>query len=364
MNQNASHPSAIVQQRSWRGLTLGPVLILLLCAALTACSNTPEKTPEPTVNIGADVLSDKSVVAVQRVDTDSDGKLEWLVFYRFDQVGQQGPVAAMVYDVAAAPGQLPVVFPYKLRTPNQTYLAQGVPKVDMVEVLPETGGTPRKELVFSTPMELAFFCVNGSGVNWPSDDPPLYRCIGFFRSDGGVVFDPNSLQVTVTSRAGYERSQLVTRYYYKAELTPDVEGYFITGTTTLVSPSGSQVDFAGGIPSDVLDTPYPEKTVLAFYRTLGNADAKPTILDYLTAQAATDLLGGKLKLGSPFPLDQIKFATVKELSYYPTQEDTSATQVNVKVVFTSAANKKSPLTEVHWRLIRDQNRWKMDITQP
>jgi len=64
MNQNASHPSAIVQQRSWRGLALGAALILLLCAALTACSNTTEKTLEPTINISADVLSDKSVVAV------------------------------------------------------------------------------------------------------------------------------------------------------------------------------------------------------------------------------------------------------------------------------------------------------------
>lgn len=363
MNQEASHPSAIVQQRSWRGLALCAALIVLLCTALTACGNTEEKTPEPTINISADVLSDKSVVAVQRVDTDSDGKLEWLVFYRFDQVGQVGPVAALIYDVASAPGQLPVVFPYKLRTPNQTYLAQGVPKVDMVEVLPETGGTPRKELVLSTPMELAFFRVNGNAVGWPSDDPPLYHCIGFFRSDGGVNFDPNSLQVTVTSRGGYERSQLVTRYYYKPELTSDVEGYYVTGTTTLISPFGSEVAFSGGIPSDVLDTPYPEKIVLAFYKTFGSTDAKPTILDYLTAQAATDFMGGKLNYGSPFPLSQIKYATVKELSYYPTQEDTPATQVNVKVVF-ATADKKSSLIEVHWRLIRDQNRWKMDITQP
>jgi hypothetical protein len=327
---------------------------------LTACASQTEIPPEQTVDIAKDVLTDKNVLRVERVDTDSDGKLEWLVFYRYDQVGQHGPVAALVYDVASGASQLPAVYPYRLRMPDQTYLAQDVPKVSMVEVLPEPGGvTPRKELMLFTEQELAFFRVNGNAVNLPVDDPPLYRCIGFFRSDGGVSFNSDNAQVTVTSRQGYERSQLVTRYYYK----PGPDGYFITGTTTLMPPFASAVDFAEGVPSAILDTPYPEKIVLAFYKSL-KPDARATILEYLTAQAANEFTQGRLNYGSPFPLDQINFAVVKEIGYYPTQEDSKAAVVTVKVTFQSTSGQNSPLTEVRWNLVREQNRWKMAFPQP
>lgn len=343
-------------RRLWPGLLLSA----LLCILLTACvDTTTEKPPELTVNLPTDLLPDKAGVSVKRVDTDSDGQLEWLAFYRFDQVGESGSVAALIYDVAASPGELPVLYPYKLRAPDQSYLAQDVPRWVMIDIIPESGGPVRKELVLSTDSDLAIFQANGNVVNQPSDDPPLYRCIGFFRNDGGVVLDAESHQVTVTSRAGYERSQLVTRYYY----APQADGYFVTGTTTLVSPFGSAVDFPEGVPLDILDTPYPEKIALAFYKTFGKNDAKPTLLEYLTAQASNELMAGRLRYGSPFPLDQVDYAVVKELGYYPTQDDSEATVVTVKVVFASKSGQKSPLTEIRWSLIRQENRWKVDFPQ-
>ena len=343
-----------------RSLRSGLLLATLLCVLLTACVDTStEKPPELVVNIPTDLLPDKAGVSIERVDTDSDGKLEWLVFYRFDQVGESGPVAALIYDVAASPGQSPVLYPYKLRMPDQSYLAQDVPNWAMMEIMPESGGTARKELVLSTNNDLAIFQANGNVVNQPSDDPALYRCIGFFRSDGGVVLDAENRQVTVTSRAGYERSQLVTRYFY----APEADGYFITGTTTLVSPFGSAVDFPEGVPPAILDTPYPEKIVLAFYKTFGRSDAKPTILEYLTPQASNEFMAGRLKYGSPFPVDQVKYAVVKELGYYPTQDSSQATVVTVKVVVASMSGQKSPLTEIRWALVRQENRWKMDFPQ-
>jgi hypothetical protein len=228
----------------------------------------------------------------------------------------------------------------------------------MLDIMPESG-TARKELALSTGNDLAIFQANGNVVNLPSDDPPLYRCIGFFRSDGGVVLDPESRQVTVTSLAGYERSQLVTRYYY----APVADGYFVTGTTTLVSPFGSAVDFPEGVPATILDTPYPEKIVLAFYKTFGKTDVKPTILEYLTTRATNEMSAGRLKYGSPYPLDQISYAAVKELGYYPTQDNSQTTVVTVKVVFASKTGQKSALTEVRWQLERQENRWKMDLPQ-
>lgn len=314
-----------------------------------------------TIAIARDVLPGRNILGVERIDADSDGVEEWLTFYRFDQIADdRGPVAALVYDVVLDPAiQLPVVYPYKLRTPNENYLAQGKPKVKLVDMISESSAIPRKELVFYTDNDLAFFRLTRSSGPPPHDDPPLYHCIGFFRSPHGVHFNEDTFQVTVISRAGYERSDLVQKYYYR----PEADGYFITNTNTLVSPYAAAIDFPGAIPSDILDTPYPEKIVLAFYRTFGRVGLPHKLTDYLTAQAATEFQQGNLKYGSPFPLDQIKFAVVKGLSYYPTQDDTPSTVVTVQGQFRSTDDQLGPVTEVRWTMVRADGRWKMDHPQ-
>jgi hypothetical protein len=318
--------------------------------------------PEEVIALGRDVLVGKSILGVERVDTDSDGVKEWLAFYRFDQVEDRGPVAALVYDVVFdAATQLPIVYPYKLRTPDQSYLAQAKPNVSLVDLVPEPGAIPRKELSFHTKSktDLVFFRLTRDPGPPPTDNPPLYRCIGFFRSPDGVAFDQDTLQVTVTSRAGLERSDLVRRYFYR----PEADGYFITGTHTLVSPFAAAVDFPAGIPEDILDTPYAEKIVLAFYRTFGKTDPQPKHTDYLSSQAVTEFQASRLRYGSPFPISNIKFAVVKELSYYPTQDGTQATIVLAKVQFRSTGEELSTLTEVRWAMTRVDGRWKMDYPQ-
>nr|MBC7245386.1 hypothetical protein [Chloroflexota bacterium] len=344
--------------------------MFLLVLTLTACGTTPTPTPPAkTISFPEDVfgrgfLPGKTYLDIKREDTDSDGQLEWVVFYRFDQVGGGGPVAALIYDIVVDPEvQLPIAYPYKLRTPDQNYLSQDIPNLSLAEIVREDGNV-RKELVFSTETELVFFRVTRDPKGPPVDNPPLYRCIGFFRSDGGVSFNPGNLQVTVTSRAGYERSQLVTRREYKPGTLPEADGYFLANTTTLVAPFESRVDFPEGIPATILDTPYPEKIVLAFYQTLGKSDAQPALADYLSPQAATELTQLKLRYGSPLPPDQIQRAIVQELSYYPTQEDSTTALVTAKVIFQPKTGQPSPLIEVRWRLVRIGNRWKMDYAEP
>jgi hypothetical protein len=316
---------------------------------------------ESLVSIPRDLLPGKNILDVQRVDTDGDGQEEWLAFYRFDQVGESGPVAALIYDVVFDPGaQLPIIYPFKLRTPAQNYLALQVPKVSLVDVVPDAGGTLRKELVLHTGTELIFFDLTREPGLSPTDNPPLYRCIGFFRSGDGVSFDESNLEVAVTIRSGYERSELVTKHFYR----PEGDGYFITGTETLVPPFASAVDFPAGIPQGVLDTPYAEKIVLAFYKTFREQDADAKLVQYLSTQAANEFSLGTLRYGSPFPRSEISWATVKELSYYPTQEDSQSTVVIAKVVFSSTSGQQSGLTEVRWRMIRVANRWKMDYPEP
>jgi len=313
------------------------------------------------LNFKEDLRLGKDVLAVQQVDTDSDKEPEWVVFYRFDQVGEGGPVAALIYDVVReTASQLPMVYPYKLRTPDQSYLAEGVPALSLHNILPESTGTPRNELVFSTDHELAVFRLTRDPEVFATDTSPLYRCIGFFRNDE-VAFDAKTFEVTVTSHAGFERSQLVTRSYYRPEVSTLLDGYFVTTTTRLPTPYESKVDFPeGNIPTAVLDTPYPEKIVLAFYQTLGLANPPTDILYYLASPAANEFKEGKLKYGSPFPTDQVARAIVTELSYFPTQDTDTVAHVRVNVIYHSRSGQQSNPIETHWRLVRTENRWKMD----
>ena len=360
MVRRSNHPRTGAEQLTVFKLALAAALVVVLAPVLSACTASPEPPPSKVISLANDVLRGKNVLDVQRVDTDGDDQEEWVVFYRFDQVDNRGPVAALIYDVVLdSESLLPVVYPYKLRTPHENYLAQVQPEVTLVDIMQEPDGTTRKELLFKTPNELAFFRLNRDVANKPTDDPALYRCVGFFRSDGGVSFDSETLRVTVTSLTGFERSQLVTRHHYR----PEADGYFVTDTTTLVSPFQSEVDFPAGIPSDILDTPYAEKIVLAFYQTLGRSVEGPQPSDYLSEQAAKEFEAGSLRYGSPFPLDQIQLAVVKELGYYPTQEESESAAVTVKVVFHPKAGQRSSLIEVRWTLIRVQNQWKMDYPQ-
>lgn len=346
------------------------LIVLALCflalMALTACSRRSEpEAPAKTLDFQLDIPLPlgKPVLEVQRVDTDSDKKLEWILFYRFDQVGAGGPVAALIYDVVNDPtSQLPMVYPYKLRTPDQDYLAEDVPQVGLYNVLTESAGTPRNELVFTTTHEVAIFRLTRDPDTFAADNSPLYRCIGFFRNDA-VAFNPETFEVTVTSNAGFERSQLVTRSYYQPASSDQLDGYFVATTNTLVPPRESQVDFSEGkIPDAILDTPYPEKIVLAFYQTLGKSNPGIDILYYLSSQAADAFKKGTLKYGSPFAPDKLARAIVTELSYVATQDTEVVGHVKAWVVFYSKTNERSNPIEVNWRLIRVDSRWKMDFS--
>ena len=342
----------------------GPLLRLALCAILVtvtaACRDaTPAEPRSEMVSFRTDMDLGKEILGVQREDTDSDGAEEWIVFYRFDQVGAGGPVAAIVYDAAMDTAlQLPVLYPFKLRTPDQNYLAEVVPDVTLVNILTEGNSKTLNELVFGTERELAIFRLSRDPAMPPTDNPPLYRCVGFFRSDR-VTFDPVSFQVVVTSFAGFERSQLVTKRYFKPDSSLNADGYFVAGTTTLLNPYDYEVDFREPVNEGVLDTPYPEKILLAFYKSLGQTDAKPTAVEYLSSQAASEFRAGRLRTGSPFSVDQIRRATVKRISYFPTQDTDTAARVIAEVVFTSRAGQQSNPVEVTWLLQRAENRWRL-----
>jgi len=348
------------------GSAIRVALCLLALLALTACVRREQEQPQELFNFEEDLQLGKEILAVRQVDTDSDKELEWVVFYRFDKVGDGGPVAALIYDVVRdTESQLPIIYPYKLRTPDQSYLAGTEPSLSLHDIIAESTGARRSELVFSTGQELAIFRLTRDPAVFAEDNPPLYRCIGFFRDDE-VALDTTGFTVTVTSKAGFERSQLVTRTYYQPATSDQFDGYFVASTTSLAAPKESKVDFSDGkIPDGILDTPYPEKIVLAFYQTLGQTSPPMDILYYLTEQAAVEFKQGTFKFGSPFPTDQIQAVIVKELSYYPTQDTDKAAVVRARVVFHPKSGQPSSLREADWRVVLDKdNRWKIHLFVP
>ncbi len=141
----------------------------------------------------------------------------------------------------------------------------------------------------------------------------------------------------------------------------------------LGAPASSQVVFAFGMPSDVLDTPYPEKLVLGFYYALARKETstiKPE--DFLTGQALIEYnRGNLLYFGFPDVSGDVTQMKVTQLSYAPQTEAFDASVsvlgqqprvLTVKIKF--AAQKGAAAAEtpepVQWVTTLVQGKWKID----
>lgn len=237
-----------------------------------------------------DRLADNmEVISVLRQDTDGDGFQEWVVFYRYDLQTGSGPIRAAVYDTDR--GNPPVIFPYTLRPPDRDYLSEAPDSrlidFELVEVTADENGLDNEdlpELMITNGDTLSFFRFQQNSAPWdfPRDTPPRYQPIGYFQGSGGVTFDPDTNQVTVIDRDEYDRSQLALRSIYALQENSSGEQFYWDPEPSLSSgevglelaaPIISTVDFYEGPPTDILDTEYPEKIVLAFYTaTCGGFD--------------------------------------------------------------------------------------------
>jgi hypothetical protein len=321
-------------------LVLGLTLVALLVIAITGFD------PMPLIRGGAVFATQHQVVDLFKVfppgyrveevsyqDTDGDGQNEWVVFYQFDLVDGRSPYGGVVYDDDR--GQPPALFPYRLLPPDRDYLSQGKVKLSRADVVTLGEIKPVKELLVygetdKLNTELGIFRNIPNTLPWepPTDDPRRYQVIGFFRGDAGVTYDDTTKTVTVLNRAGYDRSQLAVQTVYALN---EKRGTYMSPTDpdVLGAPASTQVVFAYGMPDDILNTPYPEKIVLAFYTTLGERPPKVAPRDLLTGQALIEYERNNLGY---FGLqngtkDNVSDVQLKLLSYVPAVEefDASAT---------------------------------------
>lgn len=290
------------------------------------------------------------ICEVARVDTDGDGFREWLVFYQSDTV-QDGnifrpcpdasPRRAVIYDNDR--GDPPVIFPYTLEPPDGDYLGAAGIEFEMHEVVPNVADSPDgvEELFIygyggGLRNQLAIFSYRKNSEPWdtPTNQTPRYQLIGFFNGNGGVSYNEDTRAVTVKSYgADLARSQLAVENVYNLQ---ENGTYFNTLSVAsgvappLASPARSAVEYALGPPAELLNTQYPEKIALAFFKSLDSADNQNqgwTTGDFLASnsQAGDQAASGGLLRYLGFPSNSpLSNVLVTRLRFFPDVEQAGA----------------------------------------
>ena len=232
---------------------------------------------------------------IWRLDTDgdtSDTQLEWLAFYRYDVTTHQdqkkswveGPFGAAIYDINRC--RPPAIPSYELAPISYDYLGQDGARAAVENAItyndPLSGNENRPEVYIAgfsrgVVTDLNIFRKVGNepdclqvqdwlrkhpGQPFPYGEWLSYANVGSFR--GNYLVRRSGEAVTVVDSAGFERSQFTVEKTYR----PLNGSYFKTGTQTLLSPVEYSLAFGPGRPDQVPQAYYPEKAVLAFYKSL------------------------------------------------------------------------------------------------
>jgi hypothetical protein len=323
---------------------------------------------------------------VEYEDTDGDGEDEWVVFYQYDLDDGRRPYAGVIYD--SDRGDPPPLFSYQLLPPDRDYLSEGTIRLEPKNIVGASEANPVPELFVygevpsteeaggSIDTDLTIFRNIPNSFEWefPRDDPRRYQVIGSFRGDGGVTFNEKDKTVTVVSRAGYDRSQLAIENVYTLDKTR--ETYMsLSDPEQLDAPISSQVIFAFGMPADILDTPYPEKVVLGFYKMLATKNPTVDPRNFLTGQALIEYDKNNLTYfgfdGTSGKMKDVNEVTINLLSYAPVAEqiNPSVTVLGeepryliVSVAFDGRVIKTATKIEtpIQWVTTTVNGKWKID----
>jgi len=205
----------------------------------------------------------------------------------------------------------------------------------------------------------------------PRDAPRAYHVIGSFYSGGRVTFEPSNNTVTVLNLEEYERSELAVKTVYALDET---RGTYMSPTNPdqLGAPVSSEVIFANGMPSDILNSPFGEKLVLGFYTMLAQESPSVVPRDFLTGQALIEYDRGNLAyFGLDTTTGDVTGIKITELSYAPIVEDFEPTVtplgvepqfLTVSVAFeytTGRAENRTP-SPISWVTTVVNGQWKID----
>jgi hypothetical protein len=345
---------------------------------------------------------------VTRLDTDGDGDQDWVILYSFDDPGNAAfaPVRCAIYQSVQREPRLPIIYPYHLQAPGWTYLGEGTGRMsvrmaDIVtsiqpdETYPQGTYFATKEVVVENKGPDGQV-VRASIFQWrntvapefrnrtdpreyifiPSEPPPAnsqwYQCIGLFEATVRVRVEAN--QVTVVDRMN-DRSQLARVNIYKPAAGT---GGYLYGGQDLVPPASSCVDFAFGVPSDVVQSPYPEKIVLAFHKQFQSSDSNygaaylaaparqardsdPAWHLFATGRDATveSVCLKRVRYGSELEAEILAFRGPLDEEATPVAPTPITTQVETWAEY-QQPGQPVQLTRILWQLVQQDNQWKIE----
>lgn len=284
-----------------------------------------------------------------RLDTDHDGREEWVILYRFDLPegsGEQGkPIGGMVYRTEVGSAAL---VGYELWPREGEYLCECECVVAMEDLL---SGLTGPELVVRDRCE--GHTTRLSIFSWDNGER-AYLARGHFAASR-IEYALDS--VTVEQRLPH-RAQLALRQLYRP-----LEGrtYYQTGELgVLVMPAKYELAFYQEEPADVTRSPYPEKVVLAFYNHYNDAAFAAKLFTSegwaKVAQCNTGLCGC-----NP-PPGEVSHARVTDLR--AREETTERAVFDFSIVCEPKGSEPEDETTVRWYLVRRDGRWYLDNAEP
>lgn len=345
--------------RRTRFLPLGLALTLLL---LSGCTLGPgaSKGQISFREIFEERREDElQIERTEELDADGDGEDEWLVLYRYDATRgfewEHAPMQGIVYD--AVPCDPPVIQSWRLPTPDNDYVGEGdEAEAYMADWLASTD--PRlaeEELIVEGPGPVNTLSIyryhdyQQDPCKPPDPARQGFDLLGFFRSNGRILWDERARTITTYQRTSFERSQLAVRSTFAPASSGGNES-FLNAAGQTKAPDEQTIDFLYSQPTSPLDSPYPEKAVAAFYLSIGQENDRAQ--SFLTDDLAT--VFNDRTWGLDNPPSGIKRALIYSISYSPDRDAElrrEDREVTIVVAGVNQNNERMPARRVTWRVV-------------
>lgn len=338
--------------------SIGWAALILIGLMLSGCR------PAPAVcngNFSGLMPSGWSYIGQWPLDTDGKKQPDCVVLYRFDATkgGQKiTPVGGVVY--RQDHGRPRWIYPHKLTLPNDFYLGEG-------QVAPSVGnvlsGSPEPELVI-TDTDKSGTIVQASIFGWrdtksgqldtdPSPDLMSYKVLGLFQGDAGVTVETD--KVTILVRRKDTRSQLADRKVFVPR--EDKRNYYNANNFDLPAPAETDlISLAMG--DDPTASPYPEKTVLAFYQNIKDNTKLGGLVRTDTLTDTVNALQGKTPAYTcSVSRDQLDRMLVQDISIFGTEVQP---QIGVTAKCKLKDGSSKDMTATTWQLEKNaEGKWRL-----
>ena len=339
--------------------SIGWAALILIVLVLSGCRPAPAACNGNFVGL---MPQDWNYIGQWALDTDGDKQLDCVVLYRFDAKSKEGqkitPIGGVVY--RQDHGRPRWIYPHKLTPPSDFYLGetQVAPRVDNV-----LSGSPELELVI-TDTDKSGTIVQASIFGWrdtksdqldadPSPDLMSYRVLGLFQGDAGVTVEKD--KVTILVRRKDTRSQLADRKVYVPRA--DKKNYYNADSFDLPAPAETDL-ISLAMSDDPTTSPYPEKTVLAFYQNIkDNAKLGGLMKTDILTDTVNALQGKTPAYTCSVARDQLDRMLVQDIKIL-------GTEAQPQVAVTGQCRLKNgtvqPMTPTTWQIEKNaEGKWRL-----